>query len=139
MCALAVAAIRETFEEAGLAIGLMHGQANAALPFTPDIAALRLVGRAITPPGRSRRFDTRFFALFADEVSLDLSGLRPSSELDALEWVNVDEIGDLKMPGITLAILADIGAMLKISPELTVDLPVPFYYMRGGKFIREEI
>ncbi len=41
--------------------------------------------------------------------------------------------------GITLAILADIGAMLKISPELTVDLPVPFYYMRSGKFVREEI
>lgn len=139
MRALAVAAIRETYEEAGLAIGLPHGKLNATLPFTPDIGPLRLVGRAITPPGRSRRFDTRFFALFAEEANIDLASLKPSAELETLEWVNVDEIGDLKMPGITLAILADIGAMLKLSPELSVDLPVPFYYMRSGKFIREEI
>lgn len=139
MRALAVAAIRETYEEVGLTIGTPHGRLKATLPFTPNIGPLRLVGRAITPPGRSRRFDTRFFALFAEELRLDLSLLRPSPELETLEWVDVDAIGDLKMPGITLAILADISAMLKISPELNLDLPVPFYYMRSGKFVREEI
>jgi 8-oxo-dGTP pyrophosphatase MutT (NUDIX family) len=139
MRALAVAAIRETYEEVGLAIGARHTIAESALPFTPHIGPLRLVGRAITPPGRARRFDTRFFALFADEVDIDFSMLRPSPELDALEWVDVDAVGQLKMPGITLSILADISAMLKISPELGLDLPVPFYYMRRGKFVREEI
>lgn len=139
MRALAVAAIRETYEEVGLTIGVPHGKLKATLPFTPNIGSLRLVGRAITPPGRARRFDTRFFALFAEECGLDLSVIRPSAELEVLEWVDVEAIGDLKMPGITLAILADIAAMLKISPDLAVDLPVPFYYMRSGKFIREEI
>ena len=139
MRALAVAAIRETYEEVGLSIGLPNAACRAVLPFTPDIGALRLVGRAITPPGRARRFDTRFFALFAEDVNLDFSGLRPSAELDSLEWVDVEATGSLKMPGITLAILADIAAMLKLSPDLALDLPVPFYYMRRGKFIREEI
>lgn len=139
MRALAVAAIRETYEEVGLTIGAPNATLRSILPFTPDIGALRLVGRAITPPGRPRRFDTRFFALFAEEVNLDLTGLRPSPELETLEWVDVDSVGDLKMPGITLAILAEISAMLKMSPDLNIDLPVPFYYMRSGKFVREEI
>lgn len=139
MRALAVAAIRETYEEVGLAIGAAHGLPGAALPFTPNIGGLRLVGRAITPPGRPRRFDTRFFAMFADETDLDFSLLRPSQELEVLEWVDVDSVGELKMPAITLSILAEISAMLKISPELAADLPVPFFYMRRGKFVREEI
>lgn len=139
MRALAVAAIRETYEEAGLTIGTHLEPAGSALPFIPHIGALRFVGRAITPPGRARRFDTRFFAMFTDEADIDFSALQPSSELEVLEWVDVDAVGHLKMPSITLSILAEVSAMLKRSPELALDLPVPFYYMRRGKFVREEI
>lgn len=139
MRALAVAAIRETYEEVGLAIGQPAPAANALLPFMPDLSALRLVGRAITPPGRARRFDTRFFALFVDDVGLDIAPMRPSPELEILEWVDIEATDRLKMPNITLTILAETRAMLQASPRLTLDLPVPFYYMRRGKFVREEI
>ena len=139
MRALAVAALRETYEEAGLMIGAPSPDPSARLPFMPDISRLRLVARAITPPGRSRRFDTRFFAVFADEIALDLSTLRASEELENLEWIDISETGRLKMPDITLTVLADIHEMLKQSPELSFESPVPFYYMRQGKFVRETI
>ena len=61
--ALAVAAIRELFEETGLTLGRSgawplppegwHGFAARGL--VPDASGLRLIFRAITPPGRPRR------------------------------------------------------------------------------------
>lgn len=139
MRALAVAALRETYEEAGLMIGAHCPLPTAHLPFIPDISRLRLVARAITPPGRSRRFDTRFFAMFADEIDLNFDDLRASDELENLEWIDIAETGRLKMPDITLAVLADIYEMLRQTPELSFESPVPFYYMRQGKFVREII
>jgi 8-oxo-dGTP pyrophosphatase MutT (NUDIX family) len=70
--ALALAAIRETFEETGLLIGTKDA-AGANAPsglwtpfvqtgFYPDPSQMRFVLRAITPPGFARRFDARFFA-----------------------------------------------------------------------------
>ena len=68
--ALALAAIRETSEETGILLG-SNGETPAApspgwQPFSdaalmPDLSALKFFARAITPPGRKRRFDTRFF------------------------------------------------------------------------------
>ncbi|HXW25057.1 MAG TPA: NUDIX hydrolase, partial [Xanthobacteraceae bacterium] len=67
--ALAVAAVREAFEETGLLIGrkVDGARTDAADPFAaagvrPDLSELHFVARAVTPPGRPRRFDTRFFA-----------------------------------------------------------------------------
>ena len=61
--AVALAAIRETFEETGLAIGVLNpGAANnpppgawskfAATGVTPALEAIDFLARAITPPGR---------------------------------------------------------------------------------------
>src|SRR3954463_2217671 len=67
---LAVAAIREACEETGLCLGRKiekPGKLEGAWkPFAeagllPDPSGLFLIARAITPPGRVRRFDTRFF------------------------------------------------------------------------------
>ena len=58
-----VAALRETFEETGLLAG--RATANDA----PDLTGLIYFARAITPPGRSRRFDSRFFVADAGIVS----------------------------------------------------------------------
>jgi 8-oxo-dGTP pyrophosphatase MutT (NUDIX family) len=137
MRALAVTAIRETYEEVGLMIG--KPVTGAPLPFTPDLSALKLVARAITPPGRIRRFDTRFFAAFTHELNIDMSHLKAGDELEALEWVDLKDLGRLKMPDITMAVLTDINDMLAISPQLSLEIPVPFYYMHRGKFVREEI
>ena len=68
--ALALAAIRETFEETGLAIGVPdHGAPGkpppgawsrfAATGVTPALDAIDFLAGAITPPGRPRRFDAR--------------------------------------------------------------------------------
>jgi 8-oxo-dGTP pyrophosphatase MutT (NUDIX family) len=67
--ALALAAVRDLFEEAGLLLakpaaprpgtgGWREFLAQGALP---DLSAMQFVARAITPPLRPRRFDARFF------------------------------------------------------------------------------
>src|SRR5262249_22580466 len=71
--AFALAAIRETFEETGLLLGVRseqtakvpHGpwSAFATAKILPDLAALHFIGRAITPPGRPPRFDAPFFTM----------------------------------------------------------------------------
>src|SRR5713226_8672311 len=76
--ALAIAAIREACEETGLCLGRKSNGAVPALqgawkPFTeagllPDPSGLFLIARAITPPGRVRRFDTRFFTADASTI-----------------------------------------------------------------------
>lgn len=139
MRALAVAAIRETYEEVGLAIGKPNSAPGALLPFTPKIGDLRFVARAITPPGRIRRFDTRFFAAFTDELDADLDQLRPGPELEKLEWIDIAGTTNLKLHAITRAVLSDVSGALSLSPHLSLEIPVPFYYMQRGKFVREEI
>src|SRR6202035_5124606 len=76
---LAVAAIREACEETGLCLGRKSSGAAPKLegpwkPFTdagllPDPSSLFLIARAITPPGRVRRFDTRFFTADASSIT----------------------------------------------------------------------
>src|SRR5260221_4077769 len=83
--ALAVAAIREACEETGLCLGRKSNGAAPALegpwkPFTeagllPDPSGLFLIARAITPPGRVRRFDTRFFTADASAIAHRLHAL----------------------------------------------------------------
>src|ERR1051325_819538 len=68
---LAVAAIRETFEEAGILVGertdrLPRTKADTWRRFfahgiAPRIDGMEFIARAITPPNRTRRFDARFF------------------------------------------------------------------------------
>ena len=60
---LAYAAVRETWEEAGLLFG------RGKLDDAPDLSGLTLFMRAITPPGRTRRYDSRFFVADADHLS----------------------------------------------------------------------
>jgi len=73
--ALYVAAIRELWEETGLAMGRPGTWPDGDTPswedfkqlgLVPDPTGLHFVFRAITPPKRPRRFDARFFlAMFA--------------------------------------------------------------------------
>ena len=114
--ALAMSAIRETQEETGLFIGRngsapVSGVADAWRAFAesgvvPDLSALRFIARATTPPGRSRRFDTRFFLADADHV-VNPDGLiaNPDEELEEVRWIGLDAMQGVKMPNITEAIL----------------------------------
>src|SRR5262249_5839644 len=76
--ALALAAIRETCEETGLILGTRAEAASvpdgawsvfAQNKILPDLGAIHFVGRAITPPGRPRRFDARFFTMDASAIA----------------------------------------------------------------------
>ena len=90
--ALALAAIRETWEETGLPLAHYDADAAAALKsddkdwqsffeagLKPATDALRFIFRAITPPSRHKRFDARFFMATADVVKADPDDLSRAS------------------------------------------------------------
>ena len=81
--ALAIAAVRETWEETGLLVavpGRFNGsrtaswQAIRSLNQVPDLRHLRYVGRAITPSFSKIRFHARFFTVDASHLSGELRG-----------------------------------------------------------------
>ena len=145
--ALALAAIRETFEETGLLLGTKeHGAPDPVPPgpwetfrergVFPDLEALQLVARAITPPRRPKRFDTRFFAVDRDFVADEVPGLvGPDSELIELAWVTLAEARKLDLPTITLTVLDELEN--RIAAGYAPELPIPFYSMRNKRFVRE--
>ncbi|MER2606486.1 MAG: NUDIX domain-containing protein [Siculibacillus sp.] len=155
--ALAIAAIRETYEEAGVFIGRAGAEgprsdaeavdphdafaAFAARGLAPSLAGVAFVARAITPPGRPRRFDTRFFAVDASAIGGRLeSGLGPSGELEDVAWVTFDEArARPELMPITRAMLDELEMRLAIDPGLDRPLPVPFYRWVGTRFVRSEI
>ncbi len=120
--ALAAAAIRELWEETGLALGLpgpwpgdvpADWQAFAATGFRPAARPLTFVFRAITPPGPPRRFDARFFLADAAHVAGDPDDFsRAADELSHLHWVPLAEARRLNLPFITEVVLAEVGALL---------------------------
>jgi 8-oxo-dGTP pyrophosphatase MutT (NUDIX family) len=151
--AIAATAIRELWEETGLVLGRPgpwpdpppDWAAFAATGHLPAAHALSFVFRAITPPGRPRRFDARF--LLADAAALasdpdDFS--RASDELSLLQWIPLEQVRSFDLPFITEVVLAEIAARL---PDLGPPDTVPFFrnddeeslFMRlgGGPFSRE--
>jgi 8-oxo-dGTP pyrophosphatase MutT (NUDIX family) len=109
--ALALAAVRETFEETGLVLGRpgtpLRGP-PAWAPFLgqgyrPDLSSLTYVARAITPPGRTRRFDARFF--LSDAAHLADPTPKDSRELEELRWFPLAETAALDLPTVTRMVL----------------------------------
>jgi 8-oxo-dGTP pyrophosphatase MutT (NUDIX family) len=143
--ALALAAIRETCEETGLLLGARGEAANVpAGPWTPfaqnkvlpDLSVIHFVGRAITPPGRPRRFDARFFTMDASAVAHRIEGITgPDAELVELVWMPLRDAKQLDMPAVTGVMLEELDA--RIADGLRHDLPVPFYRMLRRSFLRE--
>jgi len=130
--AIAVAAIRETFEETGLLIAA--GQGDDGLwnnKIGPQIGALDYFFRAITPPNRVRRFDARFF--FAD-ASAALGTLGGDGELQNLAWFSLDEIRDLEMAGITRIALAEFRRVLADTTSRDPDRPIPVSRFLRGRY-----
>ncbi|WP_338144831.1 NUDIX hydrolase [Fertoeibacter niger] len=134
--ALAAAAIRELWEETGLALGRpghWHApegwQDFAARGLQPDAAALRFVFRAITPPGRTRRFDARFFLADAAAVAGDTNDFSAASdELSHLHWIGLAAARALDLPFITEVVLSEITALLRDGPSAA---GVPFFDNSG--------
>jgi 8-oxo-dGTP pyrophosphatase MutT (NUDIX family) len=144
--AFALAAIRETFEETGLLLGV-RGHATAKVPrgawtafaeanILPDLGALHFIGRAITPPGRPRRFDARFFTMDASAIAHRIEGVTgPDAELVELVWMPLKDAKELDMPAVTGVMLEELDA--RIADGFAHDLPVPLYSMPRGRFRRD--
>lgn len=142
----ALAGIRELFEETGLLIGdgtsLLDAspawQTFAATGQMPAPARLFPLARAITPPGRVRRYDTWFFLASADALSDNVS--TTDGELLDLDWFTVPEANNLDLPNITRLVLDDVASVLLGERAFrdTVQ-PLPFYYSDGATFRRDLI
>ncbi len=135
---LVAAAIRELFEETGLALGRPgHWPAPApegwqdfaARTILPMASGLQFVFRAITPPGRTRRFDARFFLADSETVAGDITDFSAASdELSHLHWISLAEVRRLDLPFITEVVLAEVGRMLRDGPAVA---GVPFFDNSG--------
>ena len=102
----------------------------------PDLGNIHFIGRAITPPGRPRRFDARFFTMDASAISHRVDGVTgPDAELVELVWMSLTEAKQLDMPAVTGVMLEELDA--RIADGFGHDLPVPFYRMIRGSFLRE--
>lgn len=126
--AIAAAALRELAEETGLLIGRKTsnpapwpGYAETSLG--ADASVLKYVFRAITPPGRPRRFDAFFFLADAATISGDPDDFtRACDELSHLHWVPLAEARSLDLPFITEVVLAEIALL---AGAATYDRPLP--------------
>lgn len=135
--ALALTAVRETFEETGLLLARPAPPRPVAGPWRefravgalPDLGALTYIARAITPPGRTRRFDARFF--LADATSLlDPVPTSGSGELDEIAWWPLAAAQALDLPAITRFVLGEVAERLT-GPQR----PLPFVRMVRGQHV----
>ena len=123
--AILAAAVRELWEETGLLLGTPDVRAAAlqaprgwrgylATGHLPDGAALEYVFRAITPPGRPRRFDARFFLVRAEALASDPDDFSGAEdELSHLQWVGLDDVRGFDMPFITEVVLSELTARVQ--------------------------
>lgn len=133
--ALAMTAVRETFEEVGLLLAKPATRQKRAGPWgdflaqgaQPDLAALTFVAQAVTPPSRHKRFNARFFMADAENlISLDRQA--DCGELDEIAWFDLDEALTLDLPGITRFVLRETPLRLADPSR-----PVPSMQFIGGQ------
>ncbi|MGC9420671.1 MAG: NUDIX hydrolase [Rhodovulum sp.] len=143
--ALVTAGIRELWEETGLILGRPGPWPDDApkgwrgfsqTGHLPTAEGLHFIFRAITPPGRPRRFDARFFLVEAEAIANDLDGFSGAEdELGCLQWIPLAEVRGFNLPFITEVVLAEVAGLLKAGLE---PASVPFFDNRGprSEFLR---
>lgn len=147
---IALAAIRETFEETGILVGAPGVCQRAIeqeawrgffdLGYLPKLSQLRFFARAVTPPGRPRRYDSRFF--YADVSAIGLRTDVNDGELSSLDWFTFDEMRALDLPAITRVVLEDLIDRLKLDLQGSAAgdaAAVPFYRHKNGSSRRQLI
>jgi len=132
--ALAVAAIRELWEETGLVLGTsgdwdgapsQDWSGFADTGHLPAAGDLQFVFRALTPPGRPRRFDARFFLVDAGAIQTDLDDFtHASDELSHLQWIKLTDARSFDLPFITEVVLAEVAGRVT---DWTAPDSVPFF------------
>jgi 8-oxo-dGTP pyrophosphatase MutT (NUDIX family) len=141
---LIAAAIRELWEETGLLLGTRDDGAVALAEQMPEDwqtffrhglvptgEGMRFVFRAITPPGRTRRFDARFFLVDANRIVNDLDDFSEAcEELSHLQWIPLSDARKFDLPFITEVVLAEIEADLADPGR---NARIPFFYNDEGR------
>jgi 8-oxo-dGTP pyrophosphatase MutT (NUDIX family) len=136
----AMAAVRETFEEAGLILGEPTRDQNSGPPswqhffetgYSPALHRLDYLGRALTPSNRPIRYDARFFIADGTETEGNFGG---NGELHDLQWVAVDHAHDLPLPSVTTHMLLEIERYMANQPKKGDDWQVSFFSHRRGRF-----
>jgi 8-oxo-dGTP pyrophosphatase MutT (NUDIX family) len=141
-----LAAMREMAEETGLLLGVKRDAAPvvpgdiwsmfAEARIFPDLAQVHFIARAITPPRRPKRYDTRFFTADASLIAHEIEGVvGPDSELVELTWTPIAQAAQLDMPTITGVVLEEL--LTRVEAGMAHSLPVPFYHMQDEKFHRD--
>jgi 8-oxo-dGTP pyrophosphatase MutT (NUDIX family) len=132
--ALAMAAVRETWEEVGLMLARPAPARPAAGPWRgfieagalPNLSPLRFIARAITPPMIGKRFDARFFMAEADAL-LSQERAKGSGELDEIAWIPIPEVESFDLPNVTKFVVKELEARLEDPTR-----PVLSLTARGG-------
>ncbi|HCP81152.1 MAG TPA: DNA mismatch repair protein MutT [Octadecabacter sp.] len=131
--ALAIAAIRELWEETGQILGTPSVWDDAPADWRgfaqrgqrPNASALSFMFRAVTPQGNPRRFDARFFMVDADHLITDPDDFNDAEdELSHLQWVPLPDARTLDLPFITKVVLAELEGTLKSGAP---SASVPFF------------
>lgn len=123
--ALAVAALRETWEETGIALGPV-----AAGRLRPDLAGLTYLCRAITPAESPIRFHARFFLCDVTGLPVTLGG---SGELLDLGFRPLPATRRLPVADITEFVLDQLATL---GPDLRPDRHAFWRYRLGKPLIR---
>ncbi|MHA1537564.1 MAG: NUDIX hydrolase [Alphaproteobacteria bacterium] len=135
--AIAMTAIRETFEETGLLLGAPGDpgpsrdeswRAIKAMGQAPDLARLSYLGRAITPAESPIRFDARFVVADGSQAEGTLGG---SGELLDLQWIPIGDALDLTIADVTEFMLGELARTLARSGGRGRPL---FRYRRGRAY-----
>lgn len=133
--AIAAAAVRETYEETGLLLGAEDSGAPGG--YCPDLSGLDYFFRAITPPGRPRRFDARFLVAEATDIVGEI-GIG-DGELLNVGFRTLDDTRALNIAGITRIALAEFERWIAEPHKPDPDRVVPLSkFLRGRYYITPE-
>jgi len=140
--AVALAAVRETYEECSLFLGqpaettrnINHPSYDAfrQAGLKPDLSGIEVFGRAITPPHRHKRFDAWFFVKHLEGDTLPV--IKDSAELLNVGWFTFEQMKALDMQRATQMMLVVLEQYLaKDTPPKNI-----FYsHATRGKFNEE--
>lgn len=133
--AIAAGAVRETFEETGLLLG--ERAADAPGGFRPHLEGLDYFFRAITPPGRPRRFDARFLVANAEGATGEIG--TGDGELLDVAFRSLDDTRALDIAGITRIALAEFERWIATPQDPDPHRLVPLSkFLRGRYYITPE-
>ncbi len=147
--AIALAAIRETYEETGLLIGSSDVGAPEAPPpgawtdfaahgIFPSLENIHFIGRAVTPPRNKLRFDAHFLAADASAIGKRVEGIvNPDSELVELVWATIADALDMGLVAITRVMLRELEN--RVALGMSRHLPVPCYQFSRKGWLRQEL